>query len=289
MLHIRPVEEKDASEKVKEVYSDIKKTFNIHFVPLLFQYIAGFEEYFLYAWDKYKKNLESDYYAKTTTELMEKSEKSMQHVYRESKTMQAFIARVAPHEKEQLLQTADELELLNARLLLLTIGLREGVKGVVIGQTLLPKDVSFEETVFDALINEKIMHKNIAQQQKEVAPASKMLAPLFGGSNIVVSKYPEFFAHIANEMHELMKSEKYLHERVVMEQGALIRASNLPYPLGCSYAEIAGLSGKKPYFSELLYVLSETFPTSFPRLLFTSSVMKQTLQEKGKALGEFTK
>jgi hypothetical protein len=148
----------------------------------------------------------------------------------------------------------------------------------------LPKESSYEETVFDAFINEKIMHSNIREQQKDVVPATKMLSPLFGSSSLVVSKYPAFFAHVAKEMEELMKTEKYLHERVAMEQQALIRASNLQYPLGCSYAEIASLAGKKPYFSELLYILSETFPTSFPRLLFTSSLMKQVLQAKGKEI-----
>ena len=56
MLHIRPVEEKNASEKVAAVYSDIKKILNIHFVPVLFQYIAGYEEWFLYVWEKIKTN-----------------------------------------------------------------------------------------------------------------------------------------------------------------------------------------------------------------------------------------
>ena len=278
MLHIRPVEEKNASEEVKKTYEDIKKTLNIHFVPLLFQYIAGFEGWFLYVWEKIKTNLQTDYYRNTVTELINTSEKSMKGVYHESSEMHNFTAHLQHVEKEQILQTAQELEILNAILLVLTIGLREGVKGVVIGQQILPKSVDYEETVFDAFINEKIMHQNVREQKKDIAPASKMLSPLFGQQSIVVSKYPAFFAHIVKEMEELTKTEKYLHERVAMEHAALLRASNLPHPLGCSYAEIARFAGKKPYFSELLYILSETFPTSFPRLLFTSTVMKQVLQ-----------
>jgi hypothetical protein len=285
MLHIRPVEEKNASEEVKKTYEDIKKTLNIHFVPLLFQYIAGFEEWFLYVWEKIKTNLQSDYYRDAVTELISASEKSVKSVYHESSDMRNFAAHLQHSEKEQILQTAPELEILNAILLVLTIGLREGVKGVVIGQQMLPKNVDYEETVFDAFINEKIMHQNVREQKKDIAPAHKMLAPLFGQQSIVISKYPAFFTHIAKEMEELTKTEKYLHERVAMEHIALLRAGNLPYPLGCSYAEIARFAGKKPYFSELLHILSETFPTSFPRLLFTSSVMKQVLQlSSGKAI-----
>lgn len=278
MLHIRPVLEKDASERVAKVYEDIKKTLHIHFVPLLFQYIAGFEEYFLYAWEKQKQNIMSDYYQKAVVEAITLSEKSIHSVYRQSREMQTFITNLQVSEKQQILQTAQELEILNATLLILTIGLREGVKGVVVGQQALPKSAAdYEETVFDQFINQKIMHNNLKQEAKDIIPAAKMLAPLFGGSDIIVNKYPAFFAHIAREMEELVKTEKFLHERVGMEHYVLKKSLNLPYPLGCSYAEIAGFAGKKPYFSELLYILSETFPTKFPRLIFTSSLMRSVL------------
>lgn len=285
MLHIRPVLEKDASEKVKEAYADIQKTLNIHFVPLIFQYIAGFEEYFLYAWEKQKTNIESDYYKHASHDILLLSQKSIHGIYRESKEMRAFIQTLHAQELQTITQTAQELEILNAQLLILTIGLREGVKGVVIGQQILPKNANdYEETVFDQFINEKIMHANVKSQEKDIAPATKMLAPLFGGQSLVISRYPAFFAHIAHEMDELVKTEKYLHERVVMEQQTLIKSLNLPYPLGCSYSEIAAFAGKKPYFSELLYILSETFPTKFPRLVFTSTLMRSVLNKESHAV-----
>lgn len=281
MLHIRPVLEKDASEKVTATYEDIKKTFGIHFVPLLFQYIAGYEEYFLYSWGKIKTNLQSDYYRKSVEDIIHQARKSIHEIYHESHTLSSFIAHMQPAEKHTIQATVDQLELLNATLLVLTIGLREGVKGVVIGQQILPQSAGkYEEDIFDQFINQKIMHENLKAQEKNVAPANKMLAPLFGSSNLVVSQYPAFFAQIAVEMENLIKKESYLRERVLMEQQALLKALNLQYPLGCSYAEIAQFAGKKPYFSELLYILSETFPTTFPRLVFTSSLMEQVLQEK---------
>ncbi len=276
MLHIRPVTEKDASEQTRVAYEDIKKTFNIHFVPLLFQYIAGFEEYFLYVWEKIKTNLESEYYIKSTAELIQLSQKSIHTIYKESREMSQSIHGMHSAERQHIMQTAQELQILNAKLLLLTIGLREGVKGVIVGEQVLP-DVAHEETVFDPFINEKIMHANVKQQEKDIAPASKMLAPLFGAQSLVVSKYPEFFSRVAAEMDELTKSEKYLHERVVMEQHTLEKSLHLTHPLGCTYAEIARFAGKRPYFSELLYILAETFPTQFPRLLLTSSVMEKVL------------
>ncbi len=165
--------------------------------------------------------------------------------------------------------------------MILSIGLREGVKGVSIGQQFLPKDIEgdYGETVFDQFINQKIMYNNL-KEQKDLIPAAKMLSPLFGESSLVISRYPEFFAHVAIEMEELTKTEQYLHQRVLMEHKALSVTDHLQYPLGCSYAEISAYAGKQPYFSELLYVLSETFPTRFPRLAFTTALMHDVLQSK---------
>lgn len=255
-------------------------------MPLIFQYLAGFEEYFFYAWEKIKTNLKSDYYLSNAKEVVESAEKSIESIYHPSRTMSGFLHQIPNEQKTQLEKTAKELEFLNAQLLILTIGLREGVKGVVIGQQMLPRVAEeYEETIFDQFINEKIMHKNIREHQ-ELVGASKMLAPLFGNQSLIISHYPDFYSHIAQEMEELVKSEKYLHERVKMEHKVLQIATNLPYPLGCSYAEIAMFAGKKPYFSELLYVLAETFPTTSPRLIFTSSLMNDVLTKKNSAIVE---
>ncbi len=277
MLHIRPVTEEDASDKVRKAYEDIKNTLHIHFVPLVFQYLAGFEEYFLYAWEKIKTNIQSPYYATTTQEIIQKSQTGITHIYKQSKAMHAFMASVGIPEKQAIQETVGQLQLLNAQLLLLTIGLREGVKGVTVGQQVLSRDATYEETIFDQFINQKIMHHNLKSQEADIVPAVKMLAPLFGNQSLVISRYPEFFAHTAHEMQELTKTEHYLSERVGMEQFTLMKALTLPYPLGCSYAEIAQFAGKKPYFAELLYILSETFPTSFPKLVFATALMQSVL------------
>ena len=279
MLHIRPVEEKHASDNIAKVYEDIKKTLGIHFVPLIFQYIAGFEEYFLYAWDKYKENLQSDYYTKATEDILAQSRKSVHSVYKESRPLYEFMQKITPAEKKHIQETVDQLETLNARFLILSIGLREGVKGVIVGQQILPHYAAeYEETVFDQFINQQIMRENLQREVKDIAPGMRLLAPLFGSQSLVVTHYPQFFTHIAQEMDMLAATEKYLHERVQMERKALALALHLPYPLGCSYAEIARFAGKKPYFSELLYVLSETFPTKFPRLVFTTAMMQFVLR-----------
>lgn len=284
MLHIRPISENQANPSIAEVYQDIKQTFGVEVVPLLFQYLAGFEEYFIYAWDKLKRNVQSPYFGDAISEITSFAQETIPEVYQSSMDMRQFCGSLPELEVHQLLQTTEALQKINAQLLLLTIGMREGLKGVHIGREFLLKNTAGElyEEAFDQFINNKIMHENLKQQQ-ELEGASKMLAPLFGSQALQVTHYPEFFGKVALEMQELIQSELYLSTRVGLERIGVMMVEHLSYPLGTSYQEIATFAGKKPYFHELLYILSETFPTSFPRLVLTTAVMKTVLHTTGKS------
>ena len=111
-----------------------------------------------------------------------------------------------------------------------------------------------------------------------------MLAPLFGAQALEIIRYPEFFGKVAQEMQSLVQTELYLSTRVGLERIGVMLVGHLSYPLGTSYQEIATFAGKRPYFHELLYILSETFPTSFPRLMLTTAVMQKILTTKNTAL-----
>lgn len=281
MLHIRPIPEEKATGNILTTYQDIKHTFQLESVPLLFQYIAGFEEYFLYVWEKIKQNVQSAFFQQSAKDVIDFSHQTIPHIYHPSRDMQSFITTLHPSEKQNLKDSIQTLEHINANLLLITLGMREGLKGVQIANVLLQQKTSDEffskEEVFDQFINNQIMRQNLKDQQN-LQGASKMLAPLFGSQSIMISRYPEFFSKIAKEMEELVKKEMYLSTRVGLERICMLTVHNFTYPLGTSYKEIAQFAGRKPYFDELLYILSETFPTTFPRLVLTTGVMRSVLQ-----------
>ena len=278
MLHIRPIPENKANEQVASVYRDIKQTFQVDVVPLLFQYLAGFEEYFFYVWERIKRNVESVYFHDAVHEITSFAQETMIEVYQPSFMLKELRSGLPEAEKIEILKTVESLAEVNAQLMLLTIGMREGLKGVHIGREFLLQNASGElyEEVFDQFINNQIMQENL-KEQKELEGASKMLAPLFGSQALQVTHYPEFFGKVALEMQELIKSELYLGVRVGLERIGVMMVGHLSYPLGTSYQEIATFAGKKPYFHELLYILSETFPTNFPRLVLTTAVMNLVL------------
>lgn len=275
MLRIKPIAEEQASDQIKAVYADIKKTLNSQVVPLVFQYIANFEEYFVYQWGKIKINIESPYFSEVVKEAVEFSNREVTSIYSPSSKMSHFIHGLHQEEKEQLHKTIMDLQQLNAKLLVLMIGLREGVKGVIIGQDqILKLDLKqYEVDIFD------LFHTKYAQES-EIEPASRMLAPLFGNQSLVISNYPAFFSTIAQEMEHFIRSEDYLWKRVELERIAMREALGLPYSLGTSYQEIMVYAGHKSHLNELIYILAETFPSQFPRLLMTTSVMQVALEGK---------
>ncbi len=276
MLRIKPILEEEASENIRLTYGDIKQALNAPFVPLVFQYIANFEEYLVYVWGKIKTNIQSDYFANAVTEAIDFTNREIVSIYSPSSRMAQFIHRLQPEEKEHIKQTIHDLQILNAKLLVITIALREGVKGVIIGQEqMLRLDAKqYEVDIFD------IFHTKYAKEEKEIEPATRMLAPLFGSNAIAISQYPAFFANIASEMEAFIKQENYLWKRVELERIGMKEAMGLPYSIGCSYQEIMAYAGHKPHLNELLYILAETFPTQFPRLLITTSVMRIALEGK---------
>lgn len=275
MIHLKPIPESDASDKTRQIYEDIKHTFNIELVPLLFQYLANYDDYFLYSWEKIKANIKSEQFQSSEEQIIEFSTKKTNAMYTPSLLISEFMSRITPIENEHITSTVLRLENVNTKLFLLTIGIREAVKGLFSkSEKLTPPTARFDE-VFGKSTTHETRDEN---SSKNLASATRMLAPLFGTQSLEISKYPDFFGRIAYEMEELVKTYSYLEKRVELEQKGLEAIENFPYPLGFSYKEIVSLIGEKEYFNELIYLLAHTFPAQFPRLVFTSCVMKKTLQ-----------
>lgn len=272
MLHIHPIAEDQVDEHMHVIYQDIKRSLQVSIVPLLFQYLANFEEYFAYVWEKIKANLHSEYFQKAIKDVQGFTREELQEIYVPSRNMVLFTAQLHSVEKEDLFDTILKLEQLNTKLLILTIGMREGLKGVHVKEELLLKEsVDITKEFFQTFSN------IVADSTKKEADASsKMLAPLFGSSALAFSHYSDFFSKISDDMDQLVTTEKYLLKRVNLEHEVLKKVEGL-LPLGCSYQEVARYAMGKPHFGELLYILTETFPSQFPRMLFTSLVMEEAL------------
>lgn len=283
MLHIRPIQPSNASGAVLSIYEEIRQAFEIDTIPLLFQYMANYEQYFQFMWDRMKANIQSDGFQEQADAIGIFSAKAIIDVYQPSSFLLEFIKQLHPLEQQEIGETIKRLMRINTMLFLLTLDLREGMKSIFIGTQRITQFASTRGEDFTTFMQEE-MGLSVQNQSKEVQEASKMLAPLFGSNALVVSHYPDFFAHISVEMEKLRNTSAYLEKRVEMEHVGLKALSSFVQPLGCSYQEFLKLVAGKEHVNELLYLLSDTFPSQFPHLVLTTSLMQYSLHLKGGSL-----
>jgi hypothetical protein len=281
-MHLRPILQKDASPEIALVYQEIQRLFAIETVPLVFQYIANYEQYFFFLWERMKRNIQAENFPNLCHDIQTFAGQIIEVIETPSESLQKFIHQIHPAEKQYIQETITLLENTNTTLLLLLIDVRESLKSIFIGTQRLTQYASAMKarpvTEFEEI--DTYLVKTV--QEQHISEATNMLAPLFGKNSIMISQYPDFFAFIAEEMEKLKNTEAYLKSRVTLEHLTLQSITHFVQPLGLSYQEFLKLTQGKPYINELLYLLSDGFPSQFPHLVFTTACMKYLLLNHGK-------
>lgn len=279
MLRIKPVQPKNAPKTIGAVYKDIERVFDLDTVPLVFQYVANYERYFLFLWDRMKRNLTSPGFEDSCGEIQDFATFAIREIGAPSPFLHSFVSQIHPLERQQITKTVIMLERINAALTLLLIELRESLKSIFIGTPLLTRQTQpMHMENFSEFIQNELGVTIKESQENTPQEASKMLVPLFGANSIVVSHYPTFFSWIALEMENLTNTEDYLRARVELERICLDHITHFVQPLGISYKEFLNLTKGGQYIDDLLYILTGLFPSQFPHLVFTSALMRAALE-----------
>src|SRR6266576_1825004 len=99
LLHIKPVSPEKAEGRVAEVYREITLALNIVAVPLVFQYIAVYEQYLFYIWERIKHNLESDSFHESCAELKEITYQTVPMLPTPTEHLKNFVHTLHPTER----------------------------------------------------------------------------------------------------------------------------------------------------------------------------------------------
>lgn len=273
MFFISPIPEDKATQDINAIYRDIKDIFTIENVPLMFQYIANYPEYLTYIWERMRNNLLSDTFTVSMDGIEDFAQKAIHEIYVPSSDVAHFITTLPHEEKEHIAQTIKQLKSLNTKLMILTIGVRESIKGIQVG---VHKIQQYADP-WTSANNTHIDTYHDKARPMFTSSENSILAPLFGKTALVASQYTTFFTLIAHEMAKLATTEAYLLSRVTLEQQGLQAVSRFSFPLECSYQELMRMIGNRPHADELVHILSVTFPSQFPKLVLTSAVMKKVL------------
>ncbi len=275
MRHLRPLSEQQVSPLLFALYQEVKHAFAIETVPLFFQYIANFEQYFTFLWKRIHEDMQSESFQEASQQITRFAKDAVSAFPTPSVELATFVSRIHPLEKKQIAETVATVERMNSMLLLLLLDIREGMKSIHIDTERLVSSATHGKPLHtdsspDVISGER--KTNYSLQHHHHA-----LVPLFGSHELVMSHYPDFFSYIVAEMESLRKTELYLQKRVELERKGLQSLTVFVQPLGCSFKEFLLLTSGKPYIAELLYLLTDDFPSQIPHVVFTAAVMKRVL------------
>lgn len=285
MLRLKPLPEEKATEYTKSVYDSIKTTLGVPTPPLFFQYIGNYPDYLGYLWSIVAPNIDTEGFQKSCNQLLQISESAISVIYTPSEKAKALSSKMHPSEKEQLQKTIDDLRLLNVKMMILTIAIRESLKGLYIiskqisdGSYRSPAAPQEAEKTIDEIVQESLQSVSASNMQTFDTKVAHMLVPVYGANALMISKYPEFFSLSAEELETLMKTEAYLKARVEMEKITHILLLQLPSPIHLSYIETTKMLFNQPYAGDLLFVMKDTFPSHFPKLVLATDMMEKMIQ-----------
>src|SRR3989344_4881094 len=191
MRWLKPVEEAQASTKVREIYQQIRRQLHSPFTPPVFQLVANYEDYLGYLWKQIGANLQSEAFLNLPPKVSNYAESVTRDWIALHPTLPEFVSKLAPSEKEELKKNADELTAINATLTLLTIAERESLKGIPVGVLKLVSKTSSEAATFSEIAVEKFAHYSLAPAEtvaSPLSPVTSLLAPLTGNQQLAISK-----------------------------------------------------------------------------------------------------
>jgi len=284
-MPISPIFEFQADEKTKAIYQQIKQAFSVSKPPIFFCYLAPFYEYFSYITDQIVNNLNNEKFIKIINETkglifklikdnLTKSDETNEFLNRFKHSSQFFYFQ---RDLEKIFET-------NLKLAFIFIALREAVKGWAVAAKKIGAKIessSFsskskideEECIFD--INEVTgLKKQTKTKQKDFQSFSNTI--IKASFSAIEKDLLSYYLQLCrNDFYLLIKKEEYVFIRLEIEK-IIIRFLNLLPELIISPVNLViEMTKKYENYPDLLYLLSEHFPTLVIQRLMFSGYIKE--------------
>jgi len=282
---ISPISENQASEEVKNCYLDLKRALASQTLPIFFTYIGAFPEYLSYVTNQLVQNLEDPAFTSLINQLnnevvteiharLQKSKETAEWIslYKNSPSFYNFQKDLAG------------ISLTNAKLACIFITLREAVKGWAVAAKKLSESTVKRETEREELFTEDdfIFDRSVIESYRAIEDKNKDRLPaikenyLARRSEGAIEKdiLPDYLRISSSDFRQQMKYDYFWTLRVQLEEKVLSVLAMMPHLVFSPYNVIVGLTQKYENFYELLYLLSEQFPTlAMQRLMFSGYMM----------------
>jgi len=276
-MTINPVLENEAKGKVKEIYQTINKALETNSIPLFFAYFGNFPDYLDYLSPQLLENLFNSNFAKLAISFAESNERKIALTLRKSEEIGEFVSRFQFSPSfVYFQQDLKKIFLVNIKLTLIFLGLRESVKGYAVAAQKIAAAAAKEnlgkitKELNDEFIFSEIVSVKKGKTEKTITSIKKSALVKFGPQGLEKSLLPDYLTLCRNQFFKEMKRPEFWDLRLKMEEEMLAAIDNLPHFLHSPINIMLQFAEKYKNFHEFIYLLAENFPTlAMQRLLFS--------------------
>jgi len=287
-MKIDPVFDYTAPPQIKDDYLKLKNALDSQTLPVFFTYIGAFPEYLHYITNQLIKNLEENSFKRLSLDVSKNAITKVHQNLHKSENIQEWIARYKSspafyHFQNNLIHIIR----INTNLAFIFIALREAVKGWAVAARKLPgtherkqqkesEDLNREEFIFDSSLyfSQESSSENKTDISTSIVHHSNLPA-IRNEEGIVKNLLPEYIQINQVDFRQQMKKDIFWDIRVDLEKEVLNSLSLFPNLIFSPLNVIINLTRRYDNFFELIYLLSENFPTlSMQRLMFSSYLIE---------------
>lgn len=279
MNKLIPIPETEAKDDLKRIYGELRHAFGLHTLPVFFTYMGPFCEYLSYLCGQLIPNLTDSAFEQLVREesesVISKTHAVLFYPLEMSEWIKQYKNTPSFYSFQKDLGT---IITANIKLAFVFVALREAVKGWAIAAKKLPEYASSssgEHSTVTVKESEFVTEDFLSYQPEEATCMQRS-----GDKNKIISRgnvgmekniLPEYILMSEKSFNEHKTDEKFWRLRVNTEKQILDKLELFPHLIFSPYNLIVKYTQKYENFYELIYLLSERFPTlSMQRLLFSA-------------------
>src|SRR3989338_3565464 len=277
-MSISPVLENQADEGVKINYQKIKTALNLPYLPLFFSYIGAFPEYLNYLTDQLIPSLKNSRFNNLIEETAEKIYSLMRSSLIKSEEIGEWLSRYKNSPSFYNFQKdLEKIFTVNLKLVFIFIALREALKGWAVAAKKLPSSASstFQKDK-PSIKDGDFVYEDVLSMVSPSSSRSDSDLVRTDARAIEKDLLPRYLFLCQQEFNQLMKKEEFLILRVGIEKLILSSLPLLPEKIVSPINVFYKLTEKYKEFPELLYLMSEHFPTLAVQKMLFSGFMKNS-------------
>ncbi len=263
-MKIEPIVPIKADRETADLYKKIKDIFNIHSVPLAFQYIAPFRNYFKYLVSKIEESVLRDDFIS----LSKETKLEVESLFKENITLPLVLRKWREKNRDKslsIIRQGRRILDINTKLVFVFIALRESVKSWSLSGKIT--SISTHEKTrfkFRAVKDQTrdFIYKEVIDEVVKLDAKGKITER--------DNKLLEYMSLSQGLFQKWQKEEEYLFFRLTLEKLFLLKMNLLFNFIHSPINVVIPLVREYPHYDELLYLLLDHFPTfSMQKLLFS--------------------